>query len=244
MRRRPNLPRWLLTAVVTVPLAISAVHAEPRRTIAVNGVWTRIHVENLEQLRERGVMRQGWDWSCGAASLGTVLDYYYGRRFSELTIVLSMLKNGDAAKVRAQGGFSLLDLKRFADAVGFRGEGYAELTLHDLQSFHVPVIVPVSIRGFPHFVVFRFMLGDRVVVGDPAFGNLTLTTRRFLRIWASRIGFVVLRGPHSPRRHWTPLGPKIMALPVPRLLDVGRRVSGVPAIPLTRLPLVIAKPGP
>lgn len=219
-------------------------HAYARRLVNLNGVWGRVRVESLEQLRERGVMRQGWDWSCGAASLGTVLDYYYGRHFSELTIVLSMLKNGDPAKVRAQGGFSLLDLKRFADAVGYRGEGFAELTLHDLASFRVPVIVPVSIRGFDHFVVFRFLLGNRVVIGDPAFGNLTMTIGRFMGIWPSRIGFVVLSGKHSPPALATPLGPKIMALPIPSLLSAVRRIGTAPVVPLTRLPTVVSKPVP
>jgi predicted double-glycine peptidase len=237
------LRRALVVAIFAIATSAPAGAATPQ-VIDVNGVRTRLSVTSLQELRQRGVMRQHWDSSCGAAALGTVLDYYYGRQISELTIVLTMLKNGDPAKVRRQGGFSLLDLKRFADAVGFHGEGYAELALDDLAEFGAPVIVPVSIRGFDHFVVFRIRLGDRIVISDPAFGNLTMPVGRFLRIWPSRIGFVVLASERSPRPSGTPLGPQLLRLPIPRLLDVSRQILNAPVAPLTRLPTVVLPRSP
>jgi ABC-type bacteriocin/lantibiotic exporter with double-glycine peptidase domain len=61
-----------------------------------------------------------------------------------------------------------------------------------------PLIVPVRLRGYPHFVVFRGILGNRVLLADPAFGNRTMTVDRFERAWLvypqlGRIGFAVAR---------------------------------------------------
>ena len=43
----------------------------------------------------------------------------------------------------------------------------------------VPVILPVRFKGYDHFIVFKALLGDRVLFVDPAFGNLTATVRAF-----------------------------------------------------------------
>ena len=143
------------------------------------------------ELRDRNLVRQGWDISCGAAALSTVLTYDFGTTYTEGTIAVSILANTDPERVRERGGFSLLDLKRFAEAVGYTAEGYANVSLDDLVDSGLPVILPVTIRGLDHFVVFRGQIAGRVLIGDPAFGNLTLSERRFRQIWTSGIGFFV-----------------------------------------------------
>jgi len=151
-------------------------------------------VVSLLELRDRNLVRQGWDISCGAAALSTVLTYYFDRPYTEATIALSLLANTDPARIRERGGFSLLDLKRFAEAVGFSANGYANLTLTDLDAAELPAILPVRIRNLDHFVVFRGHVAGTVLIGDPAFGNLTLSERRFAKIWTSGIGFFVEAG--------------------------------------------------
>src|SRR5690606_13959376 len=110
-------------------------------------------VRSFRELREANLVRQGWDISCGSAALSTILTYQYGESYSEATIAVSILENTDPALVRRRGGFSLLDLKRFAEAVGYRAAGYSDLTLTDLMDFGVPAILPVRIRDYDHFVV-------------------------------------------------------------------------------------------
>ena len=39
--------------------------------------------------------------------------------------------------------------------------------------------------------MFRGRYGDRVLLADPAFGNLTMRVSRFLELWKGGIGFVV-----------------------------------------------------
>jgi predicted double-glycine peptidase len=147
-------------------------------------------VRSLMDFRNEGVVRQHWDLSCGAAAIATVLTYQLDRPTSEREAAVGMLRSGDARLVRARLGFSLLDLKRFAASRGFEAEGYANLELDDLVAM-APVVAPIRVRGFPHFVVLRGRLGDRLLLADPAYGNRVMTERRFRQAWPSRIGFVV-----------------------------------------------------
>lgn len=72
---------------------------------------------------------------------------------------------------------------------------------------HAPIIVPVNLHGYNHFVVFRGVYGDRVLIADPAWGNHTMRVERFENVWIDyprigRVGFVVARhdGSQPPNR--------------------------------------------
>jgi len=162
-------------------------------------------VRSLMQLRNEGLVRQQWDLSCGAAVVATLFTYQLGAPVTERQAALGMLRAGDARLVRARLGFSLLDLKRFAAAQGFEAAGYGDLTLDDLVAM-APVVAPTRMLGFGHFVVVRGRQGDRLLIGDPAFGNRTLSVDAFTAAWPSRIGFVILpKGqPHPPNRLGAP----------------------------------------
>ena len=60
------------------------------------------------------------------------------------------------------------------------------------------MIVPISTYGYQHFVVFRGLLGNRVLLADPAFGNRTMLRSTFEDAWidfddVGHVGFVVRR---------------------------------------------------
>ena len=74
------------------------------------------NVRSLKEIRGEAVVRQRWDMSCGAAALSTVLTYDFKDPTPETAIVVWILHRVDAGRVRARGGFSLLDLKHFAEA--------------------------------------------------------------------------------------------------------------------------------
>ncbi len=168
------------------------------------GVQARA-VRTLLDLRDQALVRQHWDLSCGAAAVATLLTYQWSDPVTERQAALGMLRIGDANLVRARLGFSLLDLKRFAATRGLQATGYAGLSLDELIAM-APAIVPLQARGAGHFVVVRGRRGDRILVGDPAFGNRTLTTDEFRRVWSSRVGFVLYRAgdPHPSNRIGAP----------------------------------------
>jgi predicted double-glycine peptidase len=167
-------------------------------------------VKSLLEMRRDRVVVQKWDLSCGAAALATVLNYQYGDRVAEREIARGLMQRreylADPLRVRAQQGFSLLDLKRYVDNRGYEGIGYGRLTLQDLIE-QAPILVPLSLHGYNHFVVFRGRLGDRVLIADPAWGNRTLRVERFEEAWIDfpeigKVGFVVVRrdGSTPPNR--------------------------------------------
>jgi len=114
------------------------------------------------------------------------------------------LENPDLVRLRQ--GFSLLDMKRYVDQLGYEGVGLGKLSLVDLME-RAPVIVPVNLPWYPPFVVFRGVASRTVLIADPAFGNTSLSSDKFLDGWIEyrgigRVGFIVTRNgePAPPRR--------------------------------------------
>jgi predicted double-glycine peptidase len=158
-------------------------------------------VESLLEMRRENVVVQKWELSCGAAALATLLKYQHGEAVSETDIAKELIKReqytADPSRLRAQQGFSLLDLKRFVNHRGFEGIGYGQLTLEALID-RAPAIVPIRTNGYNHFVVFRGVMGNRVLLADPAWGNRTMRTDQFESMWldyptVGKVGFVVVK---------------------------------------------------
>jgi predicted double-glycine peptidase len=156
-------------------------------------------VRSVYEARTHNVVLQEWDLSCGAASLATVLRYQHGLEVTEREVALGLIdreeyyENPDLVGIRQ--GFSLLDMKRYVDRLGYVGVGIGNMRFSDLLE-RTPVIVPVDLHGFPHFVVFRGAARDRVLLANPAFGNMTLGRDRFEAAWIKypdlgHVGFVV-----------------------------------------------------
>ena len=155
------------------------------------GVRGGKHIRTLKDIRNDGVVRQRWDLSCGAAALSTLLTYDFTDNTPESAIVVWILHRTDPGRVRVRGGFSLLDLKHFAQARGYQAEGYSDMSLDELASQKSSVIVPIRLKGFDHFVVVKGVTSDRVFLADPGFGNVTMKTNRFKEIWKNGIVFTV-----------------------------------------------------
>jgi uncharacterized protein len=155
-------------------------------------------VRSLAEIRHAGVVMQEWDLSCGAAAIATLLTHDLGHPVSERTAAEAMLGRTDPLKVRVQGGFSLLDLQKFAEARGYEANGYGNLSIGDLLSM-APAIVPVTFHGFDHFVVVRGARGGKLVLADPAFGRRSVGMREFERAWNRRVAFVIESAPEQAR---------------------------------------------
>jgi predicted double-glycine peptidase len=158
-------------------------------------------VASLAEIRELNVVIQNWDLSCGAAALATILNHQHGDPVSEREIAAGMMSRTEYLEnpmlVTLRQGFSLLDLKSFVDDRGYNGVGLGQLTLEHLVA-RAPMIIPINVYGYQHFVVFRGMLGNRVLLADPAFGNRTMLRSVFENAWlefadVGHVGFVVKR---------------------------------------------------
>jgi hypothetical protein len=161
-------------------------------------------VRSLLEIRQDGVMIQQWDLSCGAAALGTLLHDEFGEPVTEKVIANALMGRAEYVAhpqlVQLHQGFSLLDLKRYVQTYRngslYKGEGLGQLELNDLIE-RAPVLVPVDALGYNHYVIFRGIIGNRVLLADPAWGNRTMTIDKFQRMWIDNgepmghIGFVV-----------------------------------------------------
>ena len=158
-------------------------------------------VSSLLEIRRNHLVMQEWDLSCGAAALATILNYQHGDPVSEREVAGALIRRQEYIErpelLQLRQGFSLLDLKRYVEQRGYAGMGYGMLQLADLVE-KAPLLVPVNLKGYNHFVVFRGRQGNRVLLADPAYGNRTMTVERFEAAWIEypefgRVGFAVAR---------------------------------------------------
>ena len=151
-------------------------------------------IRSLKEIREEGVIIQQWDTSCAAAALATVFTYSLGDPVSEQTVAQGMLRYTEPLRVRYRGGFSLLDMKRYAEERGYVATGYRGFAFEDLMLFE-GAIVPINLHGYNHYVVFKGTTDDGDVwLADPAFGNRYMSQGRFEDAWIEGMVFVVSRG--------------------------------------------------
>ncbi|MBY0578023.1 MAG: C39 family peptidase [Burkholderiales bacterium] len=163
-----------------------------------SGMGIVLHVASLKEMSERHVVRQRHDYSCGAASLATLLTEQLADPVTEDEIIrqtLGLLAEGDMVD-REKTGLSLLDLKRVAQQRGHRAAGY-RLGIDQLPKIDRAVIVFLNIRDEPHFSVLRGIRGDRAFLSDPTQGNMRMPLERFREYWLGKkkqgIIFVVER---------------------------------------------------
>lgn len=149
-------------------------------------------VRSLLEMRREGVIVQQWDTSCGAAALATVLTYGFKDPVSEKAVAQAMLRRTDPLRVKVRGGFSLLDMKRYAETRGYSAAGFRNVSLEELLGMQ-SAIVPIDEYGDPHFVVVRGLRGGKLDIADPGFGNRTMSVERFRAAWKDGIAFVVTR---------------------------------------------------
>jgi predicted double-glycine peptidase len=155
--------------------------------------WKRAPVRSLLETRQAGVVVQKWETSCAAAALATVFTYALETPVTEKYVAQRMLRTTDPIKVKVRGGFSFLDMKRFAEAHGFKGTGYSGLTFEEALALSSP-IVPIDFYGNAHFVVLRGLTADGGVdLADPAYGNVVMSEDKFKASWTGGMGFVVTR---------------------------------------------------
>jgi predicted double-glycine peptidase len=163
-------------------------------SIVVGNVRLNKKVTSLKAIRSKNVISQGLDYSCGPAALATILNYYLYDPVSEKEIITTLLKTVNLQKVIKRKGFSLLDLKRYAQSRGYNVTGY-KMDLTFLKDLDKPVLVPIKVKNYKHFVVVREVVGNRVFIADPTFGNMTVKIYRFIRIWQDGVGLVIEHKP-------------------------------------------------
>jgi len=208
------------------------------------GIGGDIRVErplrSMKDLRDANVIKQRFDYSCGAAALATLLRYGLGDNVTEqqvLTQLFGLLSNEERPEVLSQG-FSLLHLQRVAQARGYQAEGF-RLEPRFLAQLNGPVIVFIQPRGYKHFAVLRGIKDDRAFLADPSLGNIRMPVYRFLESWLDDSGtgiiFVVEPTTGAVNRS-SPLSIPIEGLAQPEILTARELLAiGNPFVTLREL---------
>ena len=167
-----------------------------------NGPGDDPPVRSLLEMRHQDVVIQKWDLSCGAAALDILLRYEWGDPATEQDIALGLMSRKEYIEhpqlVQIREGFSLLDLKRYVESHGYKGIGLGDMDFNDLIQY-APIMVPINANGYNHFVIFRGIYGNRVLLADPAWGERTMTIDGFQHLWLDfgkpigKVGFAVER---------------------------------------------------
>lgn len=191
-----GIKQIIALALLTAPLISEQAQTAPKAFAALpNGALVYKSVVSMRERRFINLVEQKTDFSCGAAALATLLNEAYGWQFSEADVIQGMLAEADLDLVRTQG-FSMLDMKRYAQTIGLRARGY-RIQPEQLEQVKIPSIVLIDVRGYKHFVVMQTSSDGWVYVGDSVLGHKKMTLEEFAKGW-NGIVFAVI-GPNYDR---------------------------------------------
>ncbi len=142
-------------------------------------VYGKIKVQSWKERRDFNIVKQDLDFSCGAASVVTLLNNFYGQKLTEEDV----LKKLDKEQMPA----SFEDMRRIMPDLGFEAKGYA-LSFEQLAQLQIPVIVYLKYRKDDHFSVLRGIDGNTVLLADPSLGHVSMSRAQFLDAWQTREG--------------------------------------------------------
>jgi uncharacterized protein len=136
---------------------------------------------SFHQRRFDNVVRQVLEFSCGSASLATVLTFFLSRPTTEAEVI-GILKERyptfEKWKEKSNDGFSFEDIIFAADQLGFRSEA-ARVGIEQLMRLDGPVIVHLNKGTWQHFTVLRRFHQGFAYLADPINGQVTILAEEF-----------------------------------------------------------------
>ncbi len=199
------MPR-LLAACLGLASALGA-RAAPL-PVEVGGARLGGQVASFRELRDRAVVKQAYDYSCGAAALATLLHHGLGQPATEEELLARVFRDASGAEERLlrNRGLSVLDMQKLARERGLKAQGF-RLAADQLARIQRPVLVFIRPLGYEHFAVLKGIRGGRAYLADPSLGNASLPLDRFLEMWrddsGQGIAFVAERADGT----WPPRSP-------------------------------------
>lgn len=161
-----------------------------------NSLYAQKPIASWSEIKDRNLTKQQYDYSCGSASLSTILTYYYNQNISEKDILDFLLLNKGIdinkkeeietnEQLRESVSFSFSDLALFAQNKGFKAVGLA-LDLDALSTLKAPVIIYVNVRDMEHFSVYKGKDEQFVYLADPSLGNIKVSIAKFVEMFYQR----------------------------------------------------------
>ena len=148
-------------------------------------------VKSWLELKNENMVKQEYDYSCGSATLATILKYYYNLEVDEKTILDGVLESKGLSKEdknefeNSDMSLSFYDLATYANSLNFKAIGLS-LDLDSLKKLQVPVILFVKVRKDEHFTAYKSMDENFVYLADPTFGNIKISIAKFEEMFYQR----------------------------------------------------------
>lgn len=163
---------------------------------------TTNRVTSWKALNEQRVIMQQYDYSCGAASLATLMKYYFNDDTSEkklLEYIQTVFTKEEYTRIE-KDGLSFLELEKISRSRGYQTAS-VRLKLSALKQLSGPVIVFLKTKNYRHFVVLRGIKEDRVFLADPSLGNLRIPIETFKKEWNGETFVLGKEGFGTPNKH-------------------------------------------
>lgn len=226
----------LAAALVLALPACARIETNSPTPIRAGAVSFEKKLVTWKDIRDRNIVMQRFDYSCGAAALATLMNYYFKDDVKETDILNGVLDtlSDEEIKTRQENGFSLLDLKNFAERRGYRAAG-VRLPPTALPDLPGPVMVFIQRKDYKHFAILRGVVGDRIYLADPSRGNIRMSIDRFLEEWSGITLVLDKPGFGLPKEHPLDLEKELVIRPE---LQIAREAvqsvssGSVPQVPL------------
>jgi len=137
-------------------------------------------VLSVKELKEKNVLLQTDELTCGVAALATLLSTY-----GDETVTEEDLLRQEQELLQGKG-LSLYQLKKLAEKRGFKAEGY-QMDLANLFDFKAPMLLHIVTGAGGHYVVFLGIYKDRIYLSDPAAGQVRMSLEEFSRVFTGAV---------------------------------------------------------
>lgn len=155
--------RLAVASIITATLMGQSAIAQPRSTKA-----------SWQQIKNQHIIKQDKDYSCGSASVATILTYFYNKPTTEQHVIDNIGHQNQMA--------SFYDLASAVNKDGFIGRGIST-DFNALTKLKIPAIVYLVKDGNEHFSVLRRADNHKVYLADPSWGNISLSRQQFETLW-------------------------------------------------------------
>ena len=187
--------------------------------IGCSGDFSKNTFYNFKKLKEKNIVMQRFDYSCGTGALATLLKYYYNDSVDEIELLNDIQKHlpKNVFENRQKYGFSMLDLQELSERRGYQAIG-AKLNYSSLLKLDRPVLVYLESKNYKHFAIYKGFREDRIFLADPNRGNIRMTTDCFFQEWKNRTALILFKDDYkilkSPLHidFELPLRPEIFAI--------------------------------
>jgi uncharacterized protein len=130
--------------------------------------------------RFEATIPQREEFTCGAASIATILTFYWNQPTTEAAVLATLKGRYSEKQIQhiSETGLSFDDLVYMNEQLGFSAQG-GKVNIAKLANLAGPVIVHLNKGDLKHFVVLRKVGDDVYYVSDPVVGELAMSAGDF-----------------------------------------------------------------